>query len=29
MNHEIREEGVAVIVALEGDVDMKSSPDAR
>ncbi len=29
MNHEIREEGGAVIVALEGDVDLQSSPDAR
>lgn len=29
MNHEIREESGAVIVALEGDVDLQSSPDAR
>lgn len=29
MNHKIREEGGAVIVALEGDVDLQSSPDAR
>ena len=29
MNHEIREEPGAVIVALEGDVDLQSSPDAR
>jgi len=29
MNHEINEEGGAVIVALEGDVDLQSSPDAR
>ncbi len=29
MNHEIREEGGAVIVALVGDVDLQSSPDAR
>ncbi len=29
MNHEIREETGAVIVALEGDVDLQSSPDAR
>jgi len=29
MKHEIREEGGAVIVALEGDVDLQSSPDAR
>ena len=29
MNHEIREQGGAVIVALEGDVDLQSSPDAR
>ena len=29
MNHEIREEGGAVIVALKGDVDLQSSPDAR
>ena len=29
MNHEIREENGAVIVALEGDVDLQSSPDAR
>ncbi len=29
MKHEIREEGGAVIVALEGDVDLQSSPEAR
>ena len=29
MNHEIKEEGGAVIVALEGDVDLQSSPEAR
>jgi anti-sigma B factor antagonist len=29
MNHDINEEGGAVIVALEGDVDLQSSPDAR
>ncbi len=29
MKHEIREESGAVIVALEGDVDLQSSPDAR
>lgn len=29
MNHDIREEGGAVIVALEGDVDLQSSPEAR
>ncbi len=29
MNHEIREESGVVIVALEGDVDLQSSPDAR
>ncbi len=29
MNHEIKEQGGAVIVALEGDVDLQSSPDAR
>ncbi len=29
MNHKIREESGAVIVALEGDVDLQSSPDAR
>jgi len=29
MKHEIREEQGAVIVALEGDVDLQSSPDAR
>ena len=29
MNHKITEQGGAVIVALEGDVDLQSSPDAR
>ncbi len=29
MNHDIREESGAIIVALEGDVDLQSSPDAR
>lgn len=29
MNHKIREEEGVVIVALEGDVDLQSSPDAR
>ncbi|MBT7943778.1 MAG: STAS domain-containing protein, partial [Alphaproteobacteria bacterium] len=29
MEHTIKEEGGAVIVALEGDVDLQSSPDAR
>jgi anti-sigma B factor antagonist len=29
MNHEIIEEGKAIVVALEGDVDLSSSPDAR
>jgi anti-sigma B factor antagonist len=29
MNHEVKEQGGAVIVALEGDVDLQSSPDAR
>ena len=29
MEHEIREESGAVIVSLEGDVDLESSPDAR
>ncbi len=29
MNHQIREEKGVVIVALEGDVDLQSSPDAR
>ncbi len=29
MNHEIKEESGAVIVALEGDVDLQSSPYAR
>ena len=29
MNHDINEDGGAVIVALEGDVDLQSSPDAR
>ena len=29
MNHDIKEQGGAVIVALEGDVDLQSSPDAR
>ncbi len=29
MDHKIKEEGGAIIVALEGDVDLQSSPDAR
>ncbi len=29
MKHEIRDEGDAIVVALEGDVDLQSSPDAR
>ncbi len=29
MNHEVTEEGKAIVVALEGDVDLSSSPDAR
>ena len=29
MNHDIKEEGGAVIVALGGDVDLQSSPEAR
>ncbi|MDA1089489.1 MAG: STAS domain-containing protein [Proteobacteria bacterium] len=29
MIHNIKEQGGAVIVALEGDVDLQSSPDAR
>ncbi|NQV82643.1 MAG: STAS domain-containing protein [Rhodospirillales bacterium] len=29
MDHKIKEEGGAVIVALEGDVDLQSSPEAR
>ncbi len=29
MEHQIREEGGAIIVALEGDVDLQSSPEAR
>jgi anti-sigma B factor antagonist len=29
MNHDINEEEGAVIVALEGDIDLQSSPDAR
>ena len=29
MKHEIRDEKDATIVALEGDVDLQSSPDAR
>lgn len=29
MKHHIKEEKGAVIVAFEGDVDMKTSPDAR
>ncbi len=29
MKHEIREQSGAVIVSLEGDVDLQSSPDAR
>lgn len=29
MNHEIKEQEGAVIIALEGDVDLQSSPDAR
>ncbi|MFQ5764157.1 MAG: STAS domain-containing protein [Rhodospirillales bacterium] len=29
MKHEIKEEQDAIIVALEGDVDLQSSPEAR
>jgi len=29
MNHEVTEEGAAIIVTLEGDVDLSSSPHAR
>ena len=29
MEHEIKEEGDAIIVAFSGDVDLESSPDAR
>ncbi len=29
MNHEVIEEGKVIVVALEGDVDLSSSPDAR
>ncbi len=29
MKHEIREEKNAIVVALEGDVDLQSSPEAR
>ena len=29
MNHEITEDGNIIVVALEGDVDLSSSPDAR
>ena len=29
MNHEIKEQGGAVIVSLEGDVDLQNSPEAR
>ncbi len=29
MEHQIREENDAIIVALEGDVDLQSSPEAR
>lgn len=29
MKHEVSEQGGAVIVAFEGDVDLQSSPDAR
>ncbi len=29
MEHEIKEDGDAIIVAFSGDVDLESSPDAR
>ena len=29
MKHEVREEGAAVVVAFDGEVDLQSSPDAR
>ncbi len=29
MKHQIREDGGASVVVLEGDVDLKTSPDAR
>ena len=29
MKHEIREQDAAVVVAFDGDVDLKTSPDAR
>ncbi|MEK7821123.1 MAG: STAS domain-containing protein [Pseudomonadota bacterium] len=29
MKHRTREDGGAVVIALEGDVDLKTSPDAR
>jgi len=29
MTYEVREEGGALVVALEGDVDLESSPEAR
>ncbi|MBM3564650.1 MAG: STAS domain-containing protein [Alphaproteobacteria bacterium] len=29
MKHQIREDGGAAVVALEGDIDLKTSPEAR
>mgnify|MGYP006190544207 CR=1 FL=1 len=29
MKHEIREEGGAIVVSFEGDVDLQTSPDVR
>ncbi|MBL6958668.1 MAG: STAS domain-containing protein [Rhodospirillales bacterium] len=29
MKHEIKEEGGVIVIALEGDVDLESSPEAR